>query len=386
MLSERTMKFANRFDSLPPYLFAGLEARATQMSAQGVDLIDLGIGDPDLPPPDFFVESLRQHLSDHDAHLYPTSQGDPLVREAIARWFKGRFGVELDAKTEICVLIGAKEGLANFSRIIAEPGDRVAVPDPGYPVYAQGGAVLNDAEVIRLPLDPSRGFIPDLREAEGCRLVYLNYPNNPTGAEAPEGFFAEVADFVESHPDVALVHDAAYSEMTFENYCSPSLLQFTSKAIEIHSISKLFNATGFRIGFAAGNAQFINALTSLKAQIDSGAPVFIQRAMADGLDRYEGFNPPQEVLKNLTEYARRRRLVEDRLEKMGWAVLKSRATFYVWARVAEDEMGLIEAALAKGVILTPGSGFGNSGRGYVRLALCQPYERIEEAMERLAQM
>lgn len=380
------MKFANRFNALPPYLFSGLEAKAAQMRAQGVDLIDLGIGDPDLPPPDFFVESLQRHLNDPDAHLYPTSQGDPLVREAIARWFKGRFGVELDPKTEICVLIGAKEGLANFSRVIAEPGDRIGVPDPGYPVYAQGGAILNDAEVVRLPLDSSAGYVPDLSDAEACRLVYLNYPNNPTGAEAPEGFFAKVADFAESHPDITLVHDAAYSEMTFDDYRSPSVLQFTREAIEIHSMSKLFNATGFRIGFAAGNAQLIRALASLKAQIDSGAPVFIQRAMADGLDQYEGGDPPREVRKNLTEYAKRRHLVEDRLEVMGWAVIKSRATFYVWARVAEDEMGLIEAALAKGVILTPGSGFGNSGRGYVRLALCQPYERIEEAMERLTQM
>jgi LL-diaminopimelate aminotransferase len=380
------MKYANRYSALPPYLFADMEAKAAQMKADGKDLIDLGIGDPDLPPPAFFVESLKQHLDDPDAHLYPSSQGDPAVRESIASWFRGRFSIELDPKNEICVLIGAKEGLANFSRLIVNPGDRVAVPDPGYPVYAQGGAILNDALAVRLPLDPSAGYIPDLREASECKLVFLNYPNNPTGAEAPEDFFKTVAGFVESYPDVTVVHDAAYSEMTFSGYRSPSLLQYTRKVLEIHSMSKLFNATGFRIGFAVGDARLIKGLTGLKAQIDSGAPVFIQRAMADGLDSYDGTEPPAEVSANLMEYSRRRDLVEGRLREIGWEVLESRATFYVWAKVGGSEMELVDEALRTGVILTPGSGFGKMGADYVRLALCQPYERIEEALDRLGNL
>jgi len=380
------MKFANRYLNLPPYLFAGLEHKATELKDQGVDLIHLGIGDPDLPPPDYFVNSVREHLSDPDAHLYPTSQGDPEVRATISRWFSGRFGVDLNPDKEICVLIGVKEGLANFSRLIANPGDRIAVPDPGYPVYAQAGAILNDAEPVPLPLDQEKGFVPDLSEAEGCRMIFLNYPNNPTGATAPDGFFEQVTDFAASHPESAVLHDAAYSEMTFGGYQSPSLLQYTRKAVEFHSMSKLFNATGFRIGFAAGNAELIGALASLKAQLDSGAPIFIQRAMADGLSRYDGLNLPPEVRRNLAEYERRRLLVEEELSAIGWEVLHSRATFYVWAKVGEDESDAVNGALSKGVILTPGRGFGQAGKGYVRLALTQPYERLEEAMERLGKM
>jgi LL-diaminopimelate aminotransferase len=377
------MEFSHRFQSLPPYLFASLEKRAAQLKAEGVDLIDLGIGDPDLQPPDFFINSVTAHLRDPDAHFYPTSKGDPEVREAIARWFKGRFRVDLDPREEICVVIGAKEGLANFSRILVNPGERVGVPNPGYPVYGQAGALLNDAEPKYVPLYAERNFTPDLSHFEDCKLAFLNYPNNPTGAIAPEGFFSEVADFAESHPGTVIVHDAAYSQMTFGGYRSPSILQFTRKAVEFHSLSKLFNATGFRIGFAVGDPVLIGALAALKAQLDSGAPVFIQRAMAEGLSRYDGNTPPLEVRKNLSEYERRRRLVENALEAKGWRVLKSQATFYVWARVGDDELEIVSEALAKGVIITPGRGFGKGGEGYVRIAVCQPYERLEEAMERL---
>ncbi|HEX7344579.1 MAG TPA: aminotransferase class I/II-fold pyridoxal phosphate-dependent enzyme [bacterium] len=379
------MKFADRYLSLPPYLFAGLERRASQMKQKGVDLIHLGIGDPDLPPPDFFVESLRRHLDDPDAHLYPTSQGDPEVRRAIAHWFQGRFGVNLDPENEICVVIGAKEGLANLTRIFVNPGDKIAVPDPAYPVYAQAGGLLNDAHPVAMPLIPERGFIPDLPD-DGFRMLFLNYPNNPTGAVAPPGFMEKTAAFAESHPETVVVHDAAYSEMTFGGYQSPSILQFTRQAVEIHSLSKLFNATGFRIGFAVGKAEYIKALAALKAQLDSGAPVFIQRAMADGLTRYQGAIPPPEVRQNLAEYERRRKFVEAELEKIGWKALRSPATFYVWAKVAEDEMKAVNAALERGVILTPGRGFGASGMGYVRLALSQPYDRLQEAIARLRKL
>jgi len=379
------MKFSDRYLSLPPYLFAGLEKRASQIKQQGLDLIHMGIGDPDLPPPDFFVESLRRHLADPDAHLYPTSQGDPEVRRAISLWFKGRFGVDLDPETEICVVIGAKEGLANLTRIFVNPGDRVAVPDPAYPVYAQAGALLNDAHPVALPLIPERGFVPQLPDG-GFRMLFLNYPNNPTGAIAPPGFMEELAAFADSHPETVVVHDAAYSEMTFGGYQSPSILQFTRRAVEIHSMSKLFNATGFRIGFAVGKTEYIMALAALKAQLDSGAPVFIQRAMADGLARYQGAIPPPEVRQNLAEYERRRKFVEVELDKIGWKVLRSAATFYVWARVGDDEMPIVNAAMEKGVILTPGRGFGTSGMGYVRLALSQPYDRLQEAMARLRKL
>ncbi|MCX6641405.1 MAG: aminotransferase class I/II-fold pyridoxal phosphate-dependent enzyme [bacterium] len=378
------MNFANRYLALPPYLFAGLERKAAALRARGVDLIDLGIGDPDLPPPDFFMNALHEHLQDEDAHFYPSSQGDADVRKKVARWFRGRFGVELDPDDEICILIGAKEGLANFSRVLVNPGDRVGVPDPGYPVYSQAAALLNDAIPIALPLQPGKDFIPDLTKAIGCRILFLNYPNNPTGATAPSEFFISVADFCEAHPETVVIHDAAYSEMTFGGYRAPSLLQFTRNTIEFFSMSKLFNATGFRIGFAVGKPELIKALASLKAQLDSGAPLFIQRAMAEGLSRYNGADPPPEVRSNLDEYARRRKLVEDKLMGFGWVVVKSQATFYVWAKVGDEEFKVIDAAMEKGVILTPGRGFGKNGIGYVRLALSQPYHRLEEAMNRLS--
>lgn len=377
------MQYSKRYLNLPSYLFAELERSAFAMRQKGIDLIDLGIGDPDLPPPDFFLNSIHRHLDDPDAHSYPTSQGDPEVRRTIAHWFLGRFGVSLDPDAEVCAVIGVKEGLANFTRAAVDPGDRVAVPDPGYPVYAQAGAILNDAIAKPLRLDPEAGFIPDLKEAEGCRLLFLNYPNNPTGAAAPDGFFENGAEFADSHEDTIIVHDAAYSEVTFGDYQTSSLLQYTRNAIEFHSMSKLFNASGFRIGFAVGKAELIGALVSLKSQLDSGAPVFIQRAMADGLAQYQGSTPPPVVRDNLAEYGRRRVLAEEALEKLGWEVHKSQATFYVWARVGEDELEVVEGALRKGIILTPGRGFGLEGKGCIRLALCQSYDRIEEAMDRL---
>ncbi|RJP75104.1 MAG: aminotransferase class I/II-fold pyridoxal phosphate-dependent enzyme [Candidatus Zixiibacteriota bacterium] len=378
------MIYAKRYLSLPPYLFADLERKAAEMKQRGVDVIHLGIGDPDLPPPAFFTEALHRHLDDSDAHLYPTSQGDPEVRRTIARWFQGRFGVELDPDREICVLIGAKEGLANFARLVVNPDDVVACPDPAYPVYAQAGAILNEGLRQTLMLDPERGFLPDLTQAEGVRLLFLNYPNNPTGATAPESFFRDLAAFADSHPGTVVAHDAAYSEMTFGDYRAPSLLQYTRRAVEFHSLSKLFNATGYRIGFLAGNPELVLPFTALKAQLDSGAPVFIQRAMADGLARYQGADPPPEVRANLAQYERRRALVEEKLAEIGWEVTRSQATFYVWARVSGEEMETVNrAALEKGVIMTPGRGFGLGGKGYVRLALSQPYERLEEAMERL---
>ncbi|MBU1882333.1 aminotransferase class I/II-fold pyridoxal phosphate-dependent enzyme [bacterium] len=377
------MQLSQRYLRLPPYLFAGLERKAAELKSRGVDLIDLGIGDPDLPSPDFFMQSMKRHLDDPDAHLYPASKGDPQVRRSIAEWFSGRFQVDLDPDTEICVLIGAKEGLANFTRAVVDPGDKVGVPDPGYPVYGQAGAILNDAESVALPLIPEKGFVPDLNNAAGCKLLFLNYPNNPTGATAPDSFFKEVAEFVEKNPETIVAHDAAYSEMAFGDYHAPSLLQETRRVIEFHSMSKLFNATGYRIGFAAGRPELIQALAATKSQLDSGAPVFIQRAMADGLRKYDGMIPPLEVRQNLLEYQRRRELVEASLSQMNLEVLKSNATFYVWAKVGEYETSFIENALEKGVILTPGRGFGASGSGYIRVAVCQSYDRIQEAMQRL---
>jgi LL-diaminopimelate aminotransferase len=381
------MKLAHRMTRIPPYLFAGLEAKAAELRSKGVDLVDLGIADPDLPPPAWMVQAVKDHLNDPGAHNYPTSAGDPDVRSAIAAWMEGRFGVQLDPGKEIAVVIGGKEGLANLSRAFVNPGDIVAAPDPGYPVYANGAAILNDGEARFLPLRPENGFLPDLNEAEGAAILFLNYPNNPTGAVAPESFYRNVAKFADDHPETLVVWDAAYVELAFGGERPPSLLQFTKNAIEIHSLSKMMNVTGYRIGFAAGHEEAVAALVKVKSQLDSGAPVFIQRAMADALSRYEGIEPPAEAAANHEEYGRRKKMIETGLSGVPGVetVYESTATFFTWMKVADD-VAFVEKAMEAGVILTPGRGFGASGEGFVRAAVTQPGERIELAVERLKKL
>ena len=383
MKNRNTLSYADRFSALPPYLFADLERKTSEKIAAGRDVINLGIGDPDLPPPEFFTRAVQKHAADPDAHFYPTSRGDPGVRKAIARFFAGRFGVRLDPDTQICVVLGGKEGLSSLGRAYVNPGDVVAVPSPAYPVYAQGIAALCDARTRIMPLKKENGFLPDLTIAEGARALFVNYPNNPTGAIAPEFFWKRLAEFADTHSETLVCHDHAYSEMTFGDYVAPSFLQYTRNGVEMHSLSKVFNATGFRIGFAVGRADIISGMVRVKTQMDSGAPLFIQRAMADGLAGYRGTRPPPEVIEIRRIYGERRAFTEKKLAGMGFDVAKSAATFYVWARVGEDEMPFVERALERDVVVTPGCGFGEEGKGYIRLALTQPLARIEEAMQRL---
>jgi LL-diaminopimelate aminotransferase len=378
------MQLAKRVRNLPAYLFASLEAKATELRAQGVDLIDLGIADPDLPAVPIVKESLIKHLDDPDAHQYPTSQGDPEVRKAVAAWMVGRFGVDLDPSNEICITMGSKEGLANLSRAYVEPGCLVAATEPGYPVYANAGAILNDGDFKAMPITPENGFVPDLSRAEGASLLYLNYPNNPTGAVAPESFYRELGEFADTHPNTLVVMDAAYCELSFQLPRPPSLLQFSKNVIEFHSLSKMMNVTGYRIGFAVGRADAIAALTKIKTQLDSGSPVFIQRAMADTLATYEGATPPPDALRSHEEYGRRKAMIEAGLQGVPGVqkVYPSPATFFVWVKV-EDDVAFVEHAMQKGVILTPGRGFGMAGTGFVRAAVTAPSERIQRALERL---
>jgi LL-diaminopimelate aminotransferase len=230
-------------------------------------------------------------------------------------------------------------------------------------------------------LIPDRGMFPDLRQAEGARMAFLNYPNNPTGAEATVEFFQEAAQFADNHPETVLVQDAAYAEMTFGDSKAPSLLQFSRNVIEFHSMSKTLNATGFRIGFAVGHPVLIDGLVRIKSQLDSGAPLFLQRAMADALDQFEGNQPPQEVLDALQIYGRRRALFEDGLESMGYRVHRSKATFYVWFQSKGDDTAFAEKALGRGVVLTPGTGFGDGGKGWMRATMTQPEDQLQKALE-----
>ena len=234
---------ATRLTRLPEYLFADLEKKIAEKTAAGRDVINLGIGDPDLPPPDSFTKSLQLHAADSDAHFYSSSRGDAGVRKAIAKYFKGRFGVELDPDSQICVVLGGKEGLSSLGRAFVNPGDSVAAPSPAYPVYAQGVATLCDGKVQTMPLTKENGFLPDLNLAEGAKMLFVNYPNYPTGAIAKEFFWQSLQDFADTHPETVVCHDHAYSEMTFGDYVAPSFLQYTKNAVEMHSHPEVFNAT-----------------------------------------------------------------------------------------------------------------------------------------------
>lgn len=375
---------ATRLTRLPEYLFADLEKKIAEKTAAGRDVINLGIGDPDLMPPDSFTKSLQEHAADPDAHFYSSSRGDAGVRKAIAKYFTGRFGVELDPDSQICVVSGGKEGLSSLGRAFVNPGDIVACPSPAYPVYAQGVATLCDGEVRTLPLTMENRFLPDLRLAVGARMLFVNYPNNPTGAVAPDWFWEELAKFADAQRETIVCHDHAYSEMTFGEFVAPSFLQFTSNTVEMHSLSKVFNATGFRIGFCVGRADYIGALVKAKSQIDSGAPLMIQRAMADGLASYDGATPPDSVIEIRKIYGERRAYTEQALRDLGLEVTYSAATFYVWAKVGDDELPFVQRALDQDIVVTPGRGFGKEGVGYIRLALTQPLDRIKLAMTRLA--
>jgi LL-diaminopimelate aminotransferase len=386
MPAARPPAYAERIERLPLYLFAELEKKIEERRRSGVDIISLGIGDPDLPPPKFIVEAVRKYIDDPSCHGYPTSRGERRIREAIARWMDGRFGVDVDPETQVCVTVGSKEGLSNLSRAYVNPGDRVAATNPGYPVYRQSASLLNDAGNVMLPLLRKNGFLPDLKKVKGCKMLFFGYPNNPTGAVAPGTFWQEVADFAESHPETIVVSDHAYCEMTYDGYQSPSLLQYTRDAVEFHSMSKVFNMTGYRVGFAVGRPDIIAGLVKVKSNLDSGTPMWIQEAMREGLEAYKGSKPPREVAENLSIYKRRRDLVVDGLKKLGLRADRPKGTFYLWVEVGGDEGEFCERALDAGVVVTPGRGFGDSGKGFVRIALTQPEDKLKKCLDRLAKV
>ena len=361
--------------NLPAYPFADLERKAAALKASGKPVYNLSIGDPDLTPPRFVVEAAQKALDDPRSHLYPSSRGDYDVRCSVTKWFEGRFGVKLDPDKQVCITIGAKEGLANIARMVVNSGDTVAVPDPAYPVYGRAGCKLVDGKQVLLKLDPEHGFLPDIKNIENIKLLYLNYPNNPTGAEAPDDFLMELGKLADANPAMTLVYDMAYSEMCFDHPAS-SILEFTPNAIELHSLSKMACTTGYRVGFAVGNPDRIAALVRIKEEIDSGAPLPFQLALQAMLNAYRGDVPPQDILYYREVFSRRRKLIIEALEKMGFDVFNSQATFYVWFKVDDDEMPFISRTLEKGVLFTPGSGFGPGGRGWVRASVTVPDDVI----------
>ncbi len=379
------MRIADRIASMPPYLFAGLDANLAAKREQGVDVISLGVGDPDLPTPAHIVEALREAVGDTSTHRYPSYWGSLEFRAAVAGWYRTRFGVELDPATEVMALIGSKEGIAHLAVAFVDPGDEVLVPDPGYPVYA-GGTQLAGGTVVDLPLAADEGYQPDFDAAAvGARtkLAWLNYPSNPTAAVAEVRDFDRAVAFAREH-DLVIAHDAAYSEITFDGYVAPSILQAKGAkdvAVEFGSLSKHYNMTGWRIGYIVGNAEAIRALSIVKTNLDSGQFTAVQRA---GIAALEG---PQGHLDELREtYGRRRDLVVQTLNGLGWALKPPLGSVYVWAPV---RAGMSSAEFADllldraGVFVAPGSGYGERGEGFVRLSLTVPDDRLAEAMERV---
>jgi len=392
MVNYVKLEYADRVKSLPKYIFVEIEQLIAEKRKDGIDFIPLGIGDPDLTTPDIIVQEMIEQARIPENQNYPASMGEEFFREEVARWNKVRYGVDLDPKTEITHVMGGKEGVANVARAFINPGDIVLCPNPGYPVYINGASKLCDGKPHLMPLKKENGFLPDLEGIDSkilkkAKLMYLNYPNNPTGAIAPIEFLKKTADYAEDY-NFIIIFDNPYSEFTFEDYIAPSILQVNNEHVEINSASKMFNMTGFRCGWVAGNAEIIEGLRKVKSQIDSGGPIFIQKAVTKGLKEFKSDQKPDIVVKSVKIYEKRRNLLVDGLNKIGWKTELPKATFYVWTQIPEKfcEMtcfDFVKKLIDLGVIITPGTGFGEYGEGFVRFALTQPEERIKEALERI---
>lgn len=379
--------YAERIKRLPQYLFAEIEKIINEKKAQGIDVISLSIGDPDLPPPDFILEAFKAEAANLKNHNYSFSQGEPDFREAVTKWYKTRFNVDLQ-QDQVVALLGSKEGLANIARAFINSGDHVLVPDPAYPVYGNGSTILCDGKVMPLPLLEENGFRPDFEavDARQIKMMFINYPNNPTAATVDFKCLKEAVEFAKDN-NIILCYDNAYSEITYDGYNAPSILEIDGAvdvAIEFNSLSKTFNMTGDRIGFAVGNKQLVAGLTKVKSQIDSGPPVYTQKVAVKALESYTNNHAPAFLKKNNQILQERRDLLVDTLSKIGYKCEKPKATFYVWVNCKGDSMKFATKLIDAGVAVTPGIGFGKHGEGYARITFTQPKERIIQACDRIA--
>ena len=382
------MKLARRLDKIPPYLFVEISRKIAAKKEQGIEVISFGIGDPDIPTPPHVVERLRETALDAPNHRYPESDGLPEFRQASADWYQRRFGISLNSDKEVLSLIGAKEGIGHAALCFLDPGDIALVPDPGYPVYSVG-TWFAGGECHWMPLLEENGWLPDLEAipedvARAAKVMWLNYPNNPTGAIAESDYFEKVVEFAARH-DIAVLHDASYTEVAFDGYKPSSFLQ-TPGAMEVgmefHSLSKSYNMTGWRLGVAAGNADMIDALMVVKSNLDSGVPQAIQymgiEALKDPLDAIDERN---------AIYQRRRDRVLETLRGIGLHVDPPKAGLYVWARIPH---GYTSAQVAESlleqcdIVVTPGNGYGAYGEGYIRLTLTIDDADMERGLQRLA--
>lgn len=382
------INLAKRVKKLPSYIFAELEETINKKKSQGINLISLSIGDPDIPPPPFILEILRSESSNPENHKYSFSQGEPEFRYAIAEWYKERFNVDLDPKTEVIALIGSKEGLVNIARAFVNPGDKVLVPNPAYPVYANGATILSEGTPVDLPLLEKNGFKPDLTtaDAKGVKMMFLNYPNNPTGAVMEKDDLKEVVEFGQDN-NIILCYDNAYSEITFDGFKAPSIFEIEGSkdvAIEFHSCSKTFSMTGDRIAFAVGNSEIIDGFVRVKKQVDSGPSSYIQKVATEALCSYRKGEPPTYVKKTVRMYSERMDELIRGLRQSGIDCIKPQGTFYLWTQCIGKSINFCTKLLNAGVVATPGLGFGKHGEGYVRFSATQSKEKIKEACERIA--
>ena len=382
------MKFSKRLDQLAPYPFVEISRIIAEKRAAGEDVVTFGIGDPDIPTPSHVIARLVQASASPPNHRYPETDGLPELREAIASWYGKRFGVKLEASKEVLPLIGAKEGIGHVAFCLLDPGDIALMPDPAYPVYGVG-TMFAGGESHLMPLLEENGWLPDLEAippevARSARVMWLNYPNNPTGAVASKDYYRKVVDFARRY-DIAVLHDAAYSEVVYDGYKAPSFLEIEGAkevGIEFHSLSKCFNMTGWRIGMAVGHADMIKALFQIKANLDSGVPQAVQEMAIEALS-----GPQDPIQENNTIYQGRRDKLVDVLTMLGLKLTLPKACLYIWARVPE---GYTSAAFAQRlleeqtIVVTPGSSYGKYGEGYIRLSLTTPDDRVDEGVKRLA--
>ena len=381
------MRFAKRLDTVPPYLFVEISRKIAAKKAQGIKVISFGIGDPDIPTPGPVIEQLRSAALDSVNHRYPETDGLPEFRVAVSDWYKKRFNVTLDSNKEILPLIGAKEGIGHASLCFINPGDIALVPDPGYPVYSVG-TWFAGGECHWMPLKEKNGWLPDLGSIPSevlkkAKVMWLNYPNNPTGAVVDASYFEEVIEFAKQH-SIAILHDACYTEVAYDGYKPISFLEIPGAidvGIEFHSLSKSYNMTGWRVGVAAGNRDMIDALMVVKSNLDSGIPNAVQYMGIEALKSTD-----EEIRTRNDIYQSRRDKVIEALEKIGLDVDPPKASLYVWAKIPEGytsaefaELILEETA----VVVTAGNGYGPSGEGYIRLSLTISEDDLNEGIERL---
>ncbi len=381
------MEYARRIQNLPPYLFAEIDKMIAKAKAEGVDVISFGIGDPDQPTPDNVVNKMIEAVQDPSTHSYPSYEGMYEYRKAVADWYKRRYQIELDPETEVVSLIGSKEGIAHLPFCYINPGDVALVPDPGYPVY-KTSTLLAGGKPVMMPLKKENDFLPDLTkinkdDAIAAKLMFINYPNNPTGAVADMDFFKQVIEFAYKY-DIVIAHDAAYSEIGLDGFQPPSILQIDGAreiTVEFNSLSKPFNMTGWRIGWAIGGENIVESLGRIKTNIDSGIFEAVQYAGIEALN-----NSGDSIEKMIKLYERRRDLLVAGLKKLGWKVEKNKASFYLWVEIPEGYTSAdfsAEVFKKTGVFLTPGIGYGSEGEGFIRIALTVDDKRIKEALTRL---